>query len=141
MNNVANIPPPVTFVKIWTILNMYWDFLNYGLLEHVINKCGSEDLKQQMQDYVDELSTLLAFVISSRAGHAEMMDHQKTISKRWLSKWDTNGPSVHYTIWSHSINLSSTSSFCQTFTFSSKMLRGNCRSTSQRIITFPYVSR
>ena len=25
--------------------------------EHVINQCGSEDLKQQMQDYVDELST------------------------------------------------------------------------------------
>ena len=52
-----NIPPPVTYEKIWLILNLYWDFLNYGLLEHVINRCGSEDLKQQMQDYVDELST------------------------------------------------------------------------------------
>ena len=55
--NLTNIPPPVTIVNIWTILNLYWDFLNYGLLEHVINKCGSEGLKQQMQDYVDELST------------------------------------------------------------------------------------
>ena len=54
---LTNIPPPVTFESIWSILNLYWDFLNYGLLEHVINKCGSEDLKQQMQDYVDELST------------------------------------------------------------------------------------
>ena len=26
-------------------------------MKHVINKCGSEDLKQQMQDYIDELST------------------------------------------------------------------------------------
>ena len=54
---LTNIPPPETFAKIWSILNLYWDFLNYGLLEHVINKCGSEDLKQQMHAYVDELST------------------------------------------------------------------------------------
>ena len=55
--NLTNIPPPVTFESIWSILNLYWDFLNYRLLEHVINKCGSDDLKKQMQDYVDELST------------------------------------------------------------------------------------
>ena len=54
---LTNIPPPETFAKIWSILNLYWDFLNYGLLEHVINQCGSEVLKQQMQDYVEELST------------------------------------------------------------------------------------
>ena len=54
---LTNIPPPVTFENIWSTLNLYWDFLNYGLLEHVINQCGSEDLKQQMQDYVSELST------------------------------------------------------------------------------------
>ena len=53
---LTNITPPETFAKIWSILNLYWDFLNYGLLEHVINKCGSEGLKQQMQDYVDQLS-------------------------------------------------------------------------------------
>ena len=55
--NLTNIPPPVTFESIWSILNLYWDFLNYGLLEHVINKCGSEGLKQQMQNYVDQLSS------------------------------------------------------------------------------------
>ena len=54
--NLTNIPPPVTFENIWSILNLYWDFLNYGLLEHIINKCGSEDLKQQMQEYVHQLS-------------------------------------------------------------------------------------
>ena len=53
---LTNIPPPVTFESIWSILNLYWDFLNYGLLEHVINKCGSECLKQQMQEYVHQLS-------------------------------------------------------------------------------------
>ena len=53
---LTNIPPPETFAKIWSILNLYWDFLNYGLLEHVINQCGSEGMKQEMQDYVHELS-------------------------------------------------------------------------------------
>ena len=56
-NDLMNIPPPVTFEKIWATLNTYWDFLNYGFLEHVINKCGSQDLNRQMQEYVSELST------------------------------------------------------------------------------------
>ena len=54
--NLTNIPPPVTFDKIWSRLTSYWDFMNYRLLEHVINKLGSEDSKHQMQDYVDKLS-------------------------------------------------------------------------------------
>ena len=53
---LTNITPPETFAKIWSVLNLYWDFLNYGLLEHVISKCGSEGLKQQMQHYILELS-------------------------------------------------------------------------------------
>ena len=54
---LTNLPPPVTFENIWTKLNLYWDFLNYGFLEHVIDTFGSADLKQQMQKYVDELAT------------------------------------------------------------------------------------
>ena len=53
---LSNLPPPVTFENIWTKLNLYWDFLNYGFLEHVIDTFGSADLKQQMQKYVDELA-------------------------------------------------------------------------------------
>ena len=53
---LTNLPPPVTFENIWTKLNLYWDFLNYGFLEHVIDTFGSADLKQQMRDYIDELA-------------------------------------------------------------------------------------
>ena len=60
---LTNITPPETFAKIWSILNLYWDFLNYGLLEHVISKCGSEGLKQQMQEYIHQLS---AFKLTTR---------------------------------------------------------------------------
>ena len=85
---LTNIPPPVTFENIWTKLNLYWDFLNYGLLEHVISNFGSQDLKQNMQMFMNSLHSnkQLDSVTSSRAGHAEMMDHQKTVSRRWLSK-------------------------------------------------------
>jgi len=54
---LTDIPPPVTFEKIWSRLTIYWDFMNYGLLQHIIKKLGSEDLKHQMKDYVDELCT------------------------------------------------------------------------------------
>ena len=53
---LINIPQPVTFEKIWATLNLYWDFLNYGLLERVIYKCACADLNKQMKDYIDELS-------------------------------------------------------------------------------------
>ena len=51
---LTDITPPVTFIKIWSILNLYWDFLNYGLLEHVMS---ISDLKHQMHDYVEKLSS------------------------------------------------------------------------------------
>ena len=54
---LSNISPPLTFENIWSILNLYWDFLNYEFLEHVIETFGSEVLKQQMQHYVEELSS------------------------------------------------------------------------------------
>ena len=54
---LTNISPPVTFEKIWSIVNLCWNFLNYEFLEHVIDTFGSEALKQQMWDYVHELST------------------------------------------------------------------------------------
>ena len=53
---LTNLPPPVTYENVWTKLNLYWDFLNYGFLEHVIDTFGSADLKQQMRKYVDELA-------------------------------------------------------------------------------------
>jgi len=86
---LTNIPPPVTYVKIWATLNTYWDFLNYGFLEHVINKCGSEDLKQKIQTTLANCphsNKQLGFVTLLKAGLAEMTEHQKIVSKRWWSK-------------------------------------------------------
>lgn len=36
-------------------LNFYWDFLNYGLLEHIIEWYGNEELKEEMEEYVADV--------------------------------------------------------------------------------------
>ena len=57
LERLTHIPAPLTFESIWLHLNTYWDFLNYGLLEHVITNFGGDVLKWKMQRYVQELST------------------------------------------------------------------------------------
>ena len=37
-------------------LNFYWDFLNYGLLEHIIDRLESDKFKQEMEKYKHELT-------------------------------------------------------------------------------------
>ena len=44
-----------TFCDLWCKLCKYWNFLNFNLLEHVVNKFGSPELKHQMNSYVCDL--------------------------------------------------------------------------------------
>ena len=37
--------------------NGYWDFLNYSLLQHVIKRHASDDIKEKMERYVQEIRT------------------------------------------------------------------------------------
>ena len=41
--------------QIFTALNVYWSFSNYGLLAHIVWKFGSEATKQKMQVYESDL--------------------------------------------------------------------------------------
>ena len=43
------------FYDLWCKLCNYWNFLNFDILEHVVNKFGSPDLKHQMKSYVCDL--------------------------------------------------------------------------------------
>ena len=40
-----------SFEDVWFQLVMYWDFLNYTLLEHIVNNFGNEAVKKRMRDY------------------------------------------------------------------------------------------
>ena len=41
--------------EIFLLLNLYWDFLNYTLLEHIVTNFGNNDTKAAMANYVTEL--------------------------------------------------------------------------------------
>ena len=43
-------------VVVFGILNTYWSYLSYHLLEHVINQCSLEELKIQMQEFKAEVN-------------------------------------------------------------------------------------
>ena len=43
-------------VVVFGILNTYWSYLSYHLLEHVIIQCSLEDLKIQMKEFKDEVN-------------------------------------------------------------------------------------
>lgn len=43
--------------EIFYHLNLYWDFLNYGLLEHIVDRLENDEFKQEMEKYVHELTS------------------------------------------------------------------------------------
>ena len=49
--------PGTTFHNLWGKLCGYWNFLNFNLLEYVVGKFGSEDLKHKMESYVRDLQS------------------------------------------------------------------------------------
>lgn len=51
-----DLPETATVDEIWARLNYYWNFLNYGLLEHVICAFNDEELQEKMQQFIDEFS-------------------------------------------------------------------------------------
>ena len=51
------IDEETTFDDLWTKLAFYWNFLNFDLLEHVINKFRIENLKHRMESYKDDLQS------------------------------------------------------------------------------------
>ena len=56
-NHLMNIDQGTTLNNLWARLGSCWNFLNFGLLEHIINKFGNEDLKQKMKSYKHDLQS------------------------------------------------------------------------------------
>ena len=53
VNNILKCGP--NLYDLWCKLCDYWNFLNFNLLEHVVNKFGSPDLKLKMKSYTCDL--------------------------------------------------------------------------------------
>ncbi len=54
-SNVDKIVKTDDTELIFSYLKLYWSFLNYSLLEHIIDKFGSVQLKDDMTKYVNDL--------------------------------------------------------------------------------------
>ena len=55
--HLLKVDKETTFDDLWIRLSNYCNFLNFDLLEHVISKFGSEDLKHKMECYKCELQS------------------------------------------------------------------------------------
>ena len=55
--HLLKVDKETTFDDLWIRLSSYCNFLNFDLLEHVISKFGSEDLKHKMKCYKCELQS------------------------------------------------------------------------------------
>ena len=53
--NLSEIKESKCMEDIFLLLNLYWDFLNYTLLEHIVSEFGNNDTKAAMAKYVCEL--------------------------------------------------------------------------------------
>ena len=56
-DHLTNIDKETHLNNLWARLGIYWNFLNFDLLEHVVNKFGSEDLKHKMKLYKCDLQS------------------------------------------------------------------------------------
>ena len=72
-------------VEIFLELSMYWDFVNYSLLEHVINEFGSDQLKADMRQYVADLEEFRKTTTVAQ------------FAKHWNGKRGTEIPHPHFT--------------------------------------------
>jgi len=52
---LMKLEPGTTVEDLLCRLSMYWNFLNYNLLQHMVNIFGDEQLKHDMEDYIEGL--------------------------------------------------------------------------------------
>ena len=52
---LMELKPTTTVDDLLCRLSLYWNFLNYNLLQHLVDMFGDEQLKHDMEDYVETL--------------------------------------------------------------------------------------
>ena len=69
-DHLSDIRESKSMEDIFLLLNLYWDFLNYTLLEHIVLKFGNNETKAAMDKYVSEL-----VIFRSTTKLSEFIDH------------------------------------------------------------------
>ena len=56
-DNLPQLYDAKSIPQIFGLLNLYWNFLHYGLLQRIIEIYGTDDTKQLMESYVEDVKT------------------------------------------------------------------------------------
>ena len=59
MKHKQDIAQASSVIEIITLLNLYWDCFNYGLLEHLVEKCGRNQTKELMKQFVRDMKAFM----------------------------------------------------------------------------------
>ena len=59
MEHTKVIAHASSVIEIIMLLNSYWDWFNYGLLEHLVIKCGCNQTKQLMEQFVRDVNAFM----------------------------------------------------------------------------------
>ena len=54
--NALNLEKAESINEFFWYLNLYWNFIDYNLLEHIIRRHGSDYLKAKMEEYIQDLA-------------------------------------------------------------------------------------
>ena len=78
--NLPTISKAESIDEIFMQLNLYWNFIDHSLLEHIVNRFCSEELKRDMAQYISDLeafrkATTISQMIRSWPGRIEPPPH------------------------------------------------------------------
>ena len=76
LRNLETLERADSIRKIFHRLNPHFTFIDYGLLEHIINEFGSKQLKSDMSEYVETVQTFI-----DQTTVLELMDHWPGVSE------------------------------------------------------------
>ena len=91
--NMRTITHSESMEEIFGVLNLYWDFLNYTLLEHIVTEFGTNDTKAAMAKYISELvafrktTKLSAFIAHWPCSGNVPPDMSKLVTKIKKKDW------------------------------------------------------
>lgn len=83
-----------TVEKIFLVLKGHWSFINYGILEHIINSCGTEEDKMNLHKYVHQLKEFCQRRIFEVPPHAYGSESKKRNWTKLTFKLDKKVPTL-----------------------------------------------
>lgn len=93
-DNEKEIRSASTVRKIFLVLKGHWSFINYGILEHIITNCGTEEDKQNLQEYINQLKEFCRRRIFEVPPHAYGNESKKQNWAKLTLKLDKKFPTL-----------------------------------------------